>query len=102
MGTDCTLIIEICDNVCRRWETMCAVPLDRNYELFDLLREYGTPGYPPNVAYMTRETLEKNEDWGEGYMSLEQFYKLAKRFDIPHFVRRKLRDKCRVVFRFDN
>lgn len=102
MGTDCTLVIEIRRVDGGRWEMMCVIPLDRNYALFDMLKEHGIPGYPAGVSYLTWSILNEEEDWGEGHMSLEQFYKLAKKFDIPDFVRKKLRDKCRVVFRFDN
>lgn len=103
MGTDATLVVEMEDKVSGTWHMLCGVLLNRNYNLFDILREEGTVGYPANIDYWSRIWLEDREDWGEAHMSLERFYELTKGVTTElDFIRKKIRKNCRVIYRFDN
>lgn len=99
MGTDCTVTVE--KKTSNGWEMICIIPLDRNYRLFDAMQEHGHSGYPTDVTYDTQRYLGELEDWGEGYMSLTKFYKLSKDTKL-NCIKKKYREKCRIIYRFDN
>ena len=101
MGTDCTIIIERCNG--GFWEPIGLIPLPRNYELFNDIRERGNVGYPPDIDELSKEILDTKEDWGEGYMNYKEWLKLLKEYDYKHLntIKKKYYDKCRVIYRFD-
>ena len=109
MGTDCTMIIERKDmclsNVDREWwDIIGCYHLNRNYKLFDKIREEGVQGYPSFMNYHSKEILDSCEDWGECFMSYKRFKKIAKKHhaDDALFITKDNEEYCRCIFRFDN
>lgn len=102
MGTDATIVIE--RKYDGRWETIGTIAIPRNYELFQRLQDKGIPGYPPDVEESTRTILEALEDWGELYMSYEQFRNILKKCHWSDYdvIKKKWHSECRVIVRFDN
>ena len=100
-GTDATMIIEMYRD--GFWEPIGLIPLPRNYELFNDMRERGNAGYPPDIDDLSKQILEDIEDWGEGYMTYKEWLKLLKEYDYKHLntIKKKYYDKCRVIYRFD-
>lgn len=99
MGTDCTVVVEVQEG--GDWYVAAIIHLDRNYRMFDTLRNNGIVGYPSDVSSTTMRYLNELEDWGEGWMPFEKFDELFKdtKLDI---IRKKYRKKARIIYRFDN
>jgi len=106
MGTDCKVVIEKkCKGYTRvMWETIGVMHVPRNYEFFEDLRCSGFVGYPEDIDWLSKDILEATEDWGEGHMYYTDFLKLLKKHDMKDLdvIKKKLRDDCRVIYRFDN
>ena len=103
MGTDGTMIIErkLTDGF---WEPIGVLSLPRNYALFDAMKERGYTGYPSDIDELSKNILDTNEEWGEGYMSYQEWVKLLKEhhWEYLNTIKKKYYDDCRVIFRFDN
>lgn len=101
MGTDGTVVIERKEG--NFWETIGTMTLPRNYDLFMELHQ-GFVGYPYDICYLSKDILNAVEDWGEAWMTYEDFRKLLKQYDLEYYdtIKKKYRDKCRVIYRFDN
>lgn len=102
MGTDCTIVVERLGKY--GWEAIGLMNLPRCYDLFADMRGLGIAGYPRDVDTVTKLTLEAVEDWGEGYMSYDEFKKLIGKYEIEDVItiKRKYHSDCRVIYRFDN
>lgn len=101
MGTDATVIIERCNG--GFWEPIGLIPLPRNYELFNDIRERGNAGYPPDIDELSKEILDTKEDWGEGYMSYQEWANLLKehKWQYLNTIKKKYYHECRVIYKFD-
>ena len=101
MGTDATVIIERCNG--GFWEPIGLIPLPRNYELFNDIRERGNAGYPPDIDELSKEILDTKEDWGEGYMSYQEWVNLLKehKWQYLNIIKKKYYHECRVIYKFD-
>lgn len=106
MGTDCTLVIEKRYDGRTRvmWETIGVMKIPRDYQLFEEMRCSGFVGYPEDINWFSKDILEATEDWGECWMYYTDFFRLLKRYDLMDWdtIKKKLRDQCRVIYRFDN
>lgn len=102
MGTDCTVVIEREGDL--GWEITGVMHLPRDYDLFELLKENGASGYPEDIDRLSKEILERVEVWGEGHMGYDAYRKLLMRRGCEglDIIRKKLRGRCRVIYRFDN
>ena len=109
MGTDCTMIVERRDYSIptedrQWWDTIGCCHLPRNYDFYEEISNTSTNGYPPFINWLSESILEEVECWGECYMSYEDFEKLANKYNMKKYVyiRKKEREHCRCIFRFDN
>ena len=98
MGMDCTVAVEVCNG--DGWDMLCIVPLTRNRNLFDRMREVGHVGYPVDADPITKAALNNMEDYGEGWLTMERFMELSGPNQLT-FIKKKIRKDCRVVYRFD-
>lgn len=109
MGTDCLMIIERIDDRLSNdkfewWDTIGMYNLNRNYSLFDDIREKATPGYPGHINSLTKQVLNDLECWGDCYLPYSEFKKLAKKHKSKDaiYIKKSQESRCRCIFRFDN
>lgn len=112
MGTDATMIIEKGEifsptSVC--WEPFIIEHMDRNYDLFDALRENGREGFPNTCNENTMKWIQELECWGFGWMDWNDFLKACekcnckKRYNLVKKSLQKDNDFIfRVIYGFDN
>lgn len=101
MGTDCTAVIEKEGD---SWTTIGVMYIPRNYELYHDIQSNAFIGYPPDADTLSQDILDAVEDWGECWTSYNTFLDFLAKYDMEDLdtIKKKYRDKCRVIYRFDN
>lgn len=110
MGTDCKAVIEKGEKIGQItfWDPVGVICMDRNYDLFDDIREIANQGYPETISTLAKTILDESEDWGECWMTWKDYMQLLRRHDIalPEMIviKKSIAKKfeIRVIFKFDN
>lgn len=102
MGKDCMMVTElqVTDNF---WYCIGAITLGRDYSLFDAIEAMAIKGFPEKMNNDSEEILKACEEYGECWMPYNDWLRLVDKYDIRFgdVIKKKYRDKCRVIFRFD-
>lgn len=108
MGTDCTMVVEMLDMDFlpqkEYWEIAGVIHINRDYDLFEEIKDMAIPGYPDGINYLSKSILEKYECWGECWLPMKKVRKLKyiKRHDECDIFKKNLHGYMRCIFRFDN